>query len=365
MKKKPKIVISATSDLYTDQRVLKTAQSLHLAGYEILLIGRELSSSQELKLDYQWKRMKLIFNRSFLFYAEYNIRLFFILLTTKADLFLSNDTDTLPANYLASLISSSKLVFDAHELFPEVPELSNRKAVKSIWEFIERTFFPRLKYSYTVCGSIAEYYKNKYGIEMDVVRNVPYLKVRKEKILKFDGKKILLYQGAVNTGRGLEWIVDALVYLPDVILYIIGDGDIKSKLEEQVRKLHLESSVIFHGKVSASELSNYTSSGDLGLCMLENKGLSYYYSLPNRIFDYMHAGIPVLSSPFPEIRKIVEQSQTGYLTTEIEAQKLASIIEDILKNPMDTSHFEALSTEFCWENEEKILLKLVRNALNS
>lgn len=365
MKQNARIIISVTSDLCTDQRVLKTAKSLHQEGYDILLVGRLLKNSSELNLEFPSLRLNLFFNRGFLFYAEYTIRLFFLLISTKADLYLSNDTDTLVANYLASTFKSKKLVFDAHELFPEVPELADRKFIKSVWEFIEASLFPRLKYSYTVCRSIASYYNQKYGIKMEVVRNVPYLKTKKEKILHFEGKKILLYQGAVNTGRGLEWIIDTLPYLPEAILYIIGDGDVRQELETRVKRLDLNSQVIFHGKVTAEELSNYTSSADLGLCMLEKKGLSYYYSLPNRIFDYLHAGVAVLSTPFPEIKKIVEERHTGYLTEETDPLKLAQLIQNILKEPMDTTHFTKLSTEFCWENEEKILKQIVRNALNN
>lgn len=365
MNKKAKIIISATSDLYTDQRVLKTARSLYNNGYEILLIGRELHGSKELTVPYEWLRLKLFFKNSFFFYAEYNLRLFFLLLSTKADIFFSIDTDTLLANYTASLFKSKKLIFDAHELFPEVPELSNRKTVKSIWEFIEATIFPRLNFSYTVCESISNYYFEKYGIKMEVVRNVPYLNQAQDKKIYYEGKKILLYQGALNVGRGLEWIIDSLPYLENVILYIIGDGDIKQELENKVNSLDLSDKVVFHGKVAAEELSEYTSSADLGLCMLEQRGLSYYYSLPNRIFDYMHAGVAILSSPFPEIKKIVEKYNTGFLTSETNPVKLAEFIKNILNNPPDTTHFKQLSTEFCWEKEERIILKIVEKCINS
>ena len=108
--------------------------------------------------------MRLLFKRSLFFYAEYNIRLFFYLLFDKADIFLSNDTDTLPANYLAALIRRKTLVFDAHEMFPEAPEVTDRKWVKKVWTTIEDLIFPRLKNTYTVCDSIASVYNKKYKI---------------------------------------------------------------------------------------------------------------------------------------------------------------------------------------------------------
>lgn len=360
---KSRIIITATSDLSTDNRVLKTARSLENAGYEVLMVGRKLENSLNVPGKTEHHRMRLFFNRSALFYAEYNFRLFFLLLQQASDLIISCDTDTLPAAYLASRLGRRKLVFDAHELFPEVPELADRPGTKKIWEWLEDRILPNLSHAYTVCGSIADHYRVKYGLKMGVVRNMPYLKPRKERKLDFGEKKILLYQGAVNMGRGLEQLIEAMVFLPDAILYIIGDGDVKPRLEVLSLELKVDSRVIFHGRVAADELSDWTSSGDLGLCLLENKGLSYYYALPNRIFDYLHAGVPVLSSPFPEIRKIVETYRTGILTDEKDPEKLASIIRDVLRNPPDTSHFEELSNTFCWEEEEKVLLNIVKEAI--
>ncbi|MDL2290059.1 glycosyltransferase [Paludibacteraceae bacterium OttesenSCG-928-F17] len=358
-----RIVISVTSDLSTDQRVLKVARSLYENGYNVLLVGRKLKNSLSLDVPYRFKRMKLLFNRSALFYAEYNIRLFFKLLFSRADIFLSNDTDTLLANYYASKIRRKKLIFDAHELFPEVPELANRPKVKQVWQRIEDRIFPEVKYSYTVCRSIADYYNDKYGMNMQVVRNIPYYRRNRNYKLKeqFAGKKIILYQGALNVGRGLEWIIDAMPYVQNAVLVVIGDGDIAEQLKNQVQALHLEEKVIFLGRVEGSKLHEYTPSADIGLCLLENKGLSYYYSLPNRIFDYMHAGVPVLATDFPEIAAIVGENKTGVLIDHYEPEYLASVMQDMLNNPMNTSDFDKLAQEYCWENEEKKLLSLISN----
>ena len=158
-----------SSDLITDQRVLKVAGSCHRHGYEVHLAGRMLPFSAPINQPYDCIRKSLKFNNSFLFYAELNIRLFFFLLFCKADILLANDTDTLTANFLASKLRKKKLVFDAHELFPEVPELTNRPNVKKVWTKIEDFFFPHLQHSYTVCNSIAAYYNHKYNINMKVV----------------------------------------------------------------------------------------------------------------------------------------------------------------------------------------------------
>lgn len=356
-----RILIAVTSDLATDQRVLKIAETFHSEGWQVLLVGRLLPGSMDFHSTYQHLRMKLLFRTGFLFYFEYTIRLFFKALFTSGDYIYANDSDTLLACYIASSIRRKKLIFDAHELFPEVPELQNRPFVKKAWQTIENLIIPHLIRTLTVCESIALYYQQKYGIEMKVVRNVPYLRESTDNIpLPVEnGKKIILYQGALNTGRGLEWIIDAMPQIENAVLYIIGDGDLREQLKLQVENLKLNDRVIFHGKVEASELYRYTPSADLGLCLLENKGMSYFYALPNRIFDYIHAGVPVLSSPFPEIKKIVESHKTGILTDDHSSEILASLINNILKEGYPTSHFKQLATQFCWEKEKQKLLELI------
>lgn len=355
------IISAATSDLFTDQRVLKTAYTLYKQGYNITVAGRLRKSSGELNVPFKSIRFKLHFNKGFLFYATYNIRLFIFLLFSKVDIILSNDTDTLPACYLASKIRNKELVFDAHELFPEMAELQNRHLVKKFWAFIEEIIFPHLKHCYTVSSSIVDYYKKKYGINMQLVRNVPYLKQKiqqKTKLLNYGDKKIILYQGALNTGRGIEWILNAMPMIPNAVFVLIGDGDIKNELIQMTEALKITDRVDFLGKIPAQELSDYTTSADLGVCLLENKGLSYYYSLPNRIFAFIHAGVPVLATDFPEIRKIVEKYRTGVLISDYKPEFIANKINEIISKPFPTEHFEELKTNFCWENEEKIIINL-------
>ncbi len=360
---KKRILIAVSNDLVTDQRVLKISRSLSDAGYDIFLLGRKRKDTLDAPLPYPNKRFALLFQQSFLFYAGLNIRLFIHLLFAKFDIIYANDTDTLTACFLASKIRRKALVFDAHELFPEVPELQDRPFIKKFWTKIEDWIFPHLSTAFTVCDSIANYYHKKYGIHMHVVRNVPRLAdmpdVQTQKI-SFPNKKIILYQGAVNMGRGLEWVIDAMPYVEGAILYIIGEGDLSFALRQKVKSLDITDKVIFHGKVPGDQVQSYTHSADIGLCLLENKGLSYYYSLPNRVFAYLHADVPILASPFPEIAQIVQKHQTGILTEAQEAHQLASVIQNSLDHPMDTSHFASIKKLYNWEREELVLLRAMK-----
>jgi len=161
------------NDLVTDNRVHKVAVSLQKMGFEPVLVGRLLPESHEVEREYQTKRMKLVFRKGPLFYFEYNFRLFLRLLKIKPHVFVSNDLDTLPANYLASRIKRKPLVYDSHEYFTEVPELIGRPFVKAVWTWLERLLVPRVQAAYTVCESIAEVYSDLYKVDFKVVRNLP------------------------------------------------------------------------------------------------------------------------------------------------------------------------------------------------
>lgn len=357
-----RVIISVTSDLSTDQRVQKVAFSLQSRGFDVLLYGRKLKSSRSFHPSYRYRRMKLLFNKGFLFYAEYNIRLFILLFHHKADIHYACDTDTLLANYLASKISGRKLIFDAHEIFPEVPELVKRKFVKKCWTIIEYLIIPRLTYTITVCDSIAKYYHEKYGINMRVIRNMAYLDntAIKPLVLAQD-KKVILYQGALNVGRGLEWVIKCMPYLDNCVLIIIGSGKLKYRLRAGVSKLRIKDKVQFMGKILPDELPKYTKGADIGLCLLEERGLSYYYSLPNRVFDYIQAGLPILATDFPEISKIISTYNTGVVINHYEPKYLAQVITEMLEKGKEVyqKNFNEIKKELCWEKEQEKLFDLL------
>ncbi len=362
-----KIIISVTSDLSTDHRVQKTAQAFSDAGFMVLLVGRKLRKSLPFQATFRFKRFRLLFNSSMFFYAEYNIRLFFFLLFNKADIFLSNDLDTLLANYLAGKIRGKKVIYDSHELFTEVPELNGRTTVKTIWKFIEKLCLPNVDASYTVCQSVADFYQKKYNIEMKVVRNIPENLQKKNLAskLSFPDKKIILYQGALNIGRGIEWIIDAMPLIDNAVLIIIGDGDISNDLKLQVERLQLQEKVLFLGRIDSKELPSYTVAADLGVCLLKNSSLSYYYSLPNRIFDLMYAQVPILASDFPEISNIIKTYQIGNVIDHYEPNFLAQTIKQMLEQPIEKEAFDNAIQAFDWENEKQILLRIVQQCSQS
>ena len=365
---KKRIIVSVTNDLATDQRVKKVCNSLKKLDYDILLVGRKLTESLKLHRDYDCKRMNLFFNKGALFYAEYNIRLFFLLLFSRVDVYHSNDLDTLLANFLAAKIRRKPLVYDSHEYFTGVPEIQNKPLVKAVWLAIERSIFPKLKYIFTVNPSISQLYKTEYGKTLRIMRNMPnkmtfdISKTKEDLGIPLD-KDIIITQGAgINIDRGIEEAVEAMQYLKNVCFLIIGDGDVIPKLKQRVVELGLQKSVIFKGRMPYQEMMQYTNHAQLGLTLDKDTNINYRYSLPNKLFDYIHARIPVLATKVIEVQKIIETYNVGLFIENHQPKHIADQIRLALNNEelqnTWSENMERAVKELNWEHEE-IALKEV------
>lgn len=368
--RRKKAIVSVTNDLVTDNRVRRLCSMLVNIGYDVVFIGRKLPGSLPLPSEnYRMRRMKLWFNRNAFFYAEYNIRLFFYLLFHKADVLVANDLDTLLANYMAAKIKGCKLVYDSHELFTEVPELEHNAFAKKVWGKIENWIVPKLEYAVTVNQSIADIFHTKYGTHFMVLRNMPYRYVPTVKKNRTDlglptDKKIIILQGnGINISRGAEEAVDAMkhIQVPSILL-IIGNGDVISILKETVAKENLGDRVIFKDRLPYYELMQYTANADLGITFDKGNNLNYYYSLPNKIFDYIQAGIPVLSSRLPELERIVTTYEVGGLIENHHPEYIAQMMELCLSDEELRSkwskNLRLAADILCRENEEKELMQL-------
>jgi glycosyltransferase involved in cell wall biosynthesis len=276
---------------------------------------------------------------------------------------LANDLDTLLPNYIVSLLQRKKIVYDSHELFPEIPELVNRPFAKNVWTGLEKMILPKLKNTYTVCNSIAEFYNNKYATDFKTIINLP----TKKKIVKstfpfnYTDEKIILYQGAINVGRGLELMLETMPFLENCIFVIIGDGDIFESLKQETITKNLTHKIYFLGRKNPEELHKLTPLANLGISIEEDLGLNYRFALPNKIFDYIQANVPILVSDLPEMKRIVIDYKVGEIVAEREPKKLAHQIEKILEKDFSTALKKAKET-LIWEHQEQLLLSIFKDA---
>lgn len=360
------VIVSVTNDITTDQRVHKVCTSLTEMNFNVTVIGRKLKNSIPINRKYSTYRFKLLFNKGVLFYAEYNLKLFLKLLFTKKDILLANDLDTLLPNYLASKLFKTKLVYDSHELFTEVPELIDRTFVKNTWLRIEKFIVPKLKHNYTVCNSIANYYNSKYNTNFKTLRNLPFKTTNNLNgtfPFNTNNQKIILYQGALNKGRGLELMIETMKRIDNVIFVIIGSGDVEKQLVLQVKKLNLQEKVKFISKITPKALQKLTPLADLGLSIEEDLGLNYRFALPNKVFDYIQAQVPILVSDLIEMKQIVEQYNVGEIILDRSPTALANQITAMLQKgkSLYSKQLIKASNELIWEKESEKLIEIINN----
>ena len=362
-----------TNDLQTDQRVERICHALTERGFEVVLIGRRSKDSLKLKRPYRTERFRMLFKKGFFFYAEFNTRLFWALLFKRKSLLYANDLDTLLPNFLAAKISRTPLVYDSHEYFTEVPELLDRPFVRSIWEKLEASIFPRLQHVITVNDKLAEIYSEKYQVPVTAIRNVPELTPengldnsesdKNKNSLKT--KEILIYQGALNLGRGIELMIDSMEFLPEMKLLIAGQGDISEELRRRVEQRSLGNRVYFTGRLIPKELKKLTKSASLGLSLEENLGLNYKYALPNKIFDYIHAGIPVIVSNLPVMSRLVSDNRVGEVLEERTPKSLAGLVRKVLsQKEAYRKNLHDAARKFNWNEEKKEFQKFLDRIKN-
>lgn len=341
-------------------------------GFEVLLVGRKYADSPLLaKRQYKTDRMRLLFRKGAKFYAEFNIRLFFYLLFRKCDIIISNDLDTLLPCFLVSRLKRKRIVYDSHEYFCGVPEIIGRPFVQKTWQSIERFCFPKLEDVITVNQSIADIYDKEYPSRknhVNVVRNVPVkskppITETRATLGMDEDRKVLLLQGSgINVDRGSEELVEAMKLVDNAVLYIVGNGDAVPGLKKKVSEEQLQEKVRFIDRQPFEKLFNYTYWADIGFSLDKDTNINYRYSLPNKIFDYIRAGTPVIVSNLPEIAKVVRESEVGIIIENHDPQTIANAIKRLIEDEELLQHFKqntaAAAEKYCWENEEAVLRQI-------
>jgi len=367
----PKIIISTTNDISTDNRVNKIAVLLLDLGYDVTWVGRQVKTSTPLQRPYETHRMNLLFTRGALFYAEFNLRLFFYLLSKKTDVLLSNDLDTLLGNYLVSRLKRKELIYDTHEYFLGVPEIQDNALAKTVWTKIEQWIFPKLKTVFTINQSIANLYQKDYGFKPLVFRNISpvslpdTLKTKKELGLP-ENTKIVINQGSgINVDRGMEEALEAILLLENTVLLLVGYGDVIPKLKQIVEERNCNDKVVFIDRVPYQELLQYTAIADVGISLDKDTNINYRFSLPNKLFDYIHCGIPVVCSNVVEVKSIVEKYEIGLSVDSHHPQVIADTLKAVLDlgKPHYKKSLQKASKGLTWGKEKVVPERVYKDLL--
>lgn len=361
-----RIIFTVTNDLTYDQRMKRICSSLAENGYQVTLIGRRLPSSLPLQQElYRQVRLNCWFTKGKAFYTEYNARLFIYLVYKKADAICAIDLDTIIPCLMISKWKKWKRIYDAHELFTELKEVISRPRILNFWKGIERKAVPEFKNGYTVSESIAKEFDKRYGVKYDTIRNMPVLSRTPDLPAK---KGFILYQGAVNEARGFEQLIPAMKQI-NASLVICGDGNFMNKLKVLIKEHGVEDKVLLKGLVTPQELKVISGEAAIGIGIAEKEGLNQYLALPNKFFDYIHAGLPQVSMNYPEYQKINEEYEVALLINDTKPETIATAVNKLM---LDTVLYEKLRSNclaarevYNWQQEEKKLLAFYKMIFSS
>ncbi len=370
MKKVVSIVLNAFTN---DSRVLKEAQSLKKFGYEVQVVAlhEEPLAEKELVQGISvhriclrtrgWSKRKYV---QVIKYLEFIGKV--ISNYRAADIFHCNDLGALPLGVIIKVFFNrdAKVVYDAHEYETEINALKGIE--KLILKVLEKFLIRFAERVITVSDSIANEYVRLYSIAKPalILNCPPFQEHVKNDIFRetFGIRReasIFLYQGGLASGRGVENILDAFRTMNDTtkVVVFMGYGPLSAHVQEVAGNC---SNVYYHPAVATDILSHYTSSADVGLSLTENTCLNHYYCLPNKIFEYFMAGIPVITSDLVEQRRIIRNHGVGVVARENSTEGIIEAVKVIcnMDKRILCENVHKLASHYNWEAQETILVRL-------
>lgn len=355
-----------TNPIDTDSRIINEATALS-GLYDVIILVRKYDLPETLKkTSFQIKRIK--YRQSGIFILS--IFSSFLGLMKAAfkenpDIYHAHDLDGLLCAFLPAIIKRKTLVYDSHELWSDLTKFSNLRGIHWLLPLLENFLMLKVKYGITVNESLAKYLEKKYHKPFLSLYNYPDIKEKKASPYDFKklypGKKILLYLGNTIGGRGVEETISALKYLSkNIILVIVSDSP---PISSQTFK-KLDNRVYFLPAVSPDQVIATVQQADIGLALIQDNSSSYYFSSPNKLFQYMAAEIPVLGSNFPEFKKFIIKNEIGEVVNPGKPRIIARKIMEMLKAKNQKKYRRNLinlaNQEYSWEKESQKLTKFYK-----
>lgn len=369
MSSKNKVLITFLGNLNYDTRCKNLYNTLKVNDYEVEFLGFDWLTKNFEPVEGDVTIYKL--HKGFLslsFYLKFAWHIKFCLMASRASIIFAEDIYTLPFAVLFGKLKRAKVLYDSRELYGHLAGLKGKKMKQGFWRIVEKFFITKVDHIITTGILDSEFLINNYRVnEPILLRNLPrYYKPKEEHNLRLlfrinHNQKILLYQGVIHKGRGLHPTLKALKELKDCVLVIIGDGEFEDYYRKLAKEMGINEQVIFVGKVNQDEILSYTKTADVGLSIIENMSLSYYYALPNKLFEYIMAEIPVIVSNLPQMKKIVEDHNVGLVVDLDNPDELVDAIKQLTENEILYNKFKencrTVSQGLNWENEVKNLLE--------
>jgi len=356
------------NDLVHDARVHKEARTLLEAGYAVHVVGMRTAATPALA---GWEgipatRLDVGSSPSLrVRYARFWNAAYRWLMRERPDAIHAHDLDALPPCWLAAALRGVPLVHDAHELWVELPSLVGRRVIRGVWSAIARTLIPRCDAVITVADGIAQEMARRYGVAPVVVRNLPPRgeppapQPLREKLGCAADAPLLIYQGGLLPGLGVDRAIAIMEHLPGAHLVIIGGGPLGDALRQQAAQSPASGRITFLPPVPFGELAAFTAAADVGLFLGESEGLNLRLALPNKLFEYIAAGVPVVAVDWPETGRLVRRYDVGRLVPPGSSPEVAAetIREVLAARAALAENCRRAAEELVWENEA---VRLVR-----
>ena len=293
-------------------------------------------------------------------FGEWMFRIAVKFLRTRVILVNIHHLAALPIGGLFKIFKKARLIYDTHELETERDGWGSGR--KILAKMLEKAWIRPVDEIIVVSPSIGEWYEKEYGKRTFTVFNASrYTPISSKDLLRKrlnipNHKIIFLYQGALGAGRGIENIIEAFskTKYPDKVIVFMGYGPLEEVLKEASNEY---SNIYFHPAVKPDEVLDYTASADIGFALLENTCLSHYYSVPNKLFEYAMAEIPVVVPNFVEMKKLVEKYKIGYVIEDSSVQEISGLISKIDKRELLNfkRNLNVFNKVYNWEKQEETL----------
>ncbi|MFW6116404.1 MAG: glycosyltransferase family 4 protein [bacterium] len=379
--------MTVLNDLSHDPRVRREATTLAKAGHNVVVLGIEGPGLPQQERTRGFTIMRLPMHSSSwpssalslgIKFVEYFSRTVAAATAVDADVYHAHDVDTLLVGAAAARVRKAQLLYDAHEF--EAGRDWSRSTVPTLfqrlWTLPEQIAIRRAKVVITVSDSIADKLNELYDIGRPfVVRNIPetnrfnrFVDLRSQ-VGADQNTALVLYQGKISRGRGIEQSVRAVRQVRGAELVLVGDGPFLEPLRQSLARRGLQHKVHLIGRVGLDEVVGYTHAAEIGVPAIQNSCLNHYYCLPNKLFEYIQAGLPVVVSDFPEMARIVKEHEVGELVDPSSPHQIAAAIKRLVN---DVSYYRTLkrnviaaSELFTWEKESNRLLRVYEELENS
>ena len=361
------VVFTLAGDIRWNSRALKQLAVFEEMGLHVLAVGIGETYSEEKRSEQLTVRtLKRPEGKGPRFFRAVHLLMKAQITQHAAKIYHASDLYTLPAAAGAAGQGGSSLVYDARELYPFVASTAGRPWVSWVWRMVEKRYITRADNVFTVSKSIAEHMARSYAIAAPtVLYNVPEYKAvsptkKLQNLLGIASEtKIILHQGNIQKNRGCFILADAMKHINGGVLVFLGGGPLKGALQTYVRDLGIEEKIIFLPPVPPDELLVHTASAFVGVTLLEDTCLNHRYALPNKLFEYLMAGIPVVASDLPEIRNVIQAYNVGVLVDASKPEAVAEGINRIINEPglreQRSANIPLVFETFSWKNASQEL----------